>query len=96
MEDGSYLAAYRQGKKYIHIMGTKRPAVTFPYPPIGTVRILNQTVGYYGTGNEDPEYTSKVTPFTAPDGRTANYAIVYGIIGGPLKAEGLENVKFGW
>lgn len=96
MDDGSYLATYRQGKKYLHILGTQRPPVTFSYPPIGTIRLLNQTVGYYGTGNEDPEYTSKVTSFTAPDGRTANYAIVYGVIGTSLRAEELEKVKFGW
>lgn len=96
MGDGSYVARYDFGKKYVYVMGTSRPAKTFSYPPEGSFRFLNQSTGYYGTGNEDPEYTSAVTSLTAPDGRTANYAVVYGIGSGSIQMKDMEKVKFSW
>lgn len=95
MSDGSYVATHLWDSKYLQIVGTPRPPVTFGYKPGGTFRLFGKSVGYYPTGNEETEYRSHLTSFTAPDGRTANYSIVYGGPGTSPQELG-RTVAFGW
>ncbi len=79
MADGSYVASYRYGKsRYFKIIGTRRSLPAKGYPPHSTMKIMNQVIPSYGTGNEDPEYTSRDTVFEAPDGRSATFLFIHG------------------
>jgi hypothetical protein len=99
MRDGSYIARYKWGKSvYLGILGTPRPGTTFGYDTRGTIDFMGSRHGYYVTGNEDPEITSKITRLTAPDGRSANYLVVFGGDRDDISIKGLEATvpKFGW
>ncbi|MGC4015021.1 MAG: hypothetical protein QM755_10985 [Luteolibacter sp.] len=78
MKDGSYIARYRDGQDYLEIVGTQRPVKknSFAYP--GSLQAMGRKVEYYDSGNEEPELTTEPITLTAPDGRTANYCLVFG------------------
>ena len=79
MADGSYSARHRlPGDRYFKIIGTPRPPRKLGYDPHGPLTIMGRTNGFYTTGNEDPEITSKATVLTAPDGRSATYVVIHG------------------
>ena len=79
MADGSYVASYRYGKKrYFKIIGTRRNLPSNGYPPHSTMRIMDQTIPSYATGNEDPEYTSRDTVFETPGGKSATFVFIHG------------------
>lgn len=99
MQDGSYLAHYEWGKSmYLKIVGTQRPGSIPAYATDGSFDLMGKQQGSYGTGNEDPEFTSKITRLTAPDGRSANYVIVFGGKRDDIGQAGLSAAvpKFGW
>ncbi len=78
MDDGSYIATYRWSSRYLQIVGTPRGSTPPSYPPEGILPLMGKIYPTDGTGNEDPEFTSRAVTLTAPDGRTANYVIIYG------------------
>jgi hypothetical protein len=98
MSDGSYQARYDWGQMYLKIVGTQRPPVPKDYDTDSSFDLLGKTQGAYGTGNEDPEFTSKAARLTAPDGRSANYIIIYGGNRDHITQQGLlKSVpKFSW
>jgi hypothetical protein len=78
MADGSYIATYRYGKKrYFKIIGTRRNLSAKSYAPHSTMKLMDQVIPSYGTGNEDPEYTSQDRTFVKQDG-WANFVFIHG------------------
>ncbi len=88
VSDGSYVLVYRSPKikdgvdRYFKIVGTRRPI-----PVItdnrgrperdGSTFVLGQRVKYFGMGNETPAWQSDALLLVAPDGRRANYVLIY-------------------
>lgn len=91
MGDGSYAARYQEDRgRYFTIVGTPRPAKEFSYGVRGTMTVMGHITGYYSTGNEDPEITSKATTLRATDGRSATYLIIRG---GPTGTGGEKSLS---
>lgn len=79
MADGSYAARHSiGGGRYFTIVGTSRPAKRFSYDVHGTLVMMGKPNGYYVTGNEDPEITTKPMVLRAPDGKSATYVLIHG------------------
>lgn len=79
MADGSYIASYRYGQdRYFKIVATRRSLTEKPYPPHGTMKVMDLEIPSYGTGNEDPEYTSQHRHLFSPDRNWANFIFIHG------------------
>jgi hypothetical protein len=79
MADGSYAANHRlPGGSYLRIVGTPRPPKKLPYDAHGPLTLMGRHIGFFTTGNEDPEITSESIVMRAPDGRSATYVVTHG------------------
>ena len=79
MADGSYIASYHYGQdRYFKIVATRRSLTEKPYPPHSTMKVMDLEIPSYGTGNEDPEYTSQHRHLFSPDRNWATFIFIHG------------------
>ncbi len=92
MADGSYVAYHQlPGGRYLRIVGTPRPPKKLGYDAHGPLTLMGRDIGYFTTGNEDPEITSESTVMKAPDGRSATYVVIHGGLTGRVTEKSLSD-----